>query len=53
MRDVATKKEIMEQLSTKLRNGKDSMSDDTFVKVLSVYSKLSGWFKTNPSPKKK
>jgi hypothetical protein len=53
MSDVATKTEIMEQLSAKLRNGK-SMSDDTFVKVLTVYSKLSGWDKTQtPSPKKK
>jgi|HubBroStandDraft_4_1064222.scaffolds.fasta_scaffold3000450_2 hypothetical protein len=38
-----TKDEVLQQLSAKLRN--DALSDDDFVRLLTVYAKLSGWFK--------
>ena len=43
MKPIATKHEVLQQLSTMLR--RDELKDDTFVKVLSTYAKLSGWFK--------
>jgi hypothetical protein len=49
---VATKREVLESLSTQLR--REDLDDLTFVKLLTLYAKLSGWDKntTTPSPKK-
>jgi hypothetical protein len=53
MGDVATKKEAIESLSKHLR--REDLDDLTFVKLLTLYAKLSGWdtnTPTAPSPKK-
>jgi hypothetical protein len=42
---VATKKELSQRLSDMLRNGKDSMKDETFIKVMTAYARLQGWIK--------
>ena len=45
MSDVATREEVLQRMSKMLRDGKDSMSDDTFLKVLTAYARLQGWMK--------
>jgi hypothetical protein len=42
--EVATKEEIIEHLSERLRNS-ESLSDEAFLKLATSYGKLMGWFK--------
>jgi hypothetical protein len=41
---VATRDEVIRQLSTMLRK-KDALQDDIFIKLLTSYGRLQGWFK--------
>jgi hypothetical protein len=47
---IATKEEVLRQLSAMLR--RDELSDIDFLRLLTVYAKLSGWDYTTPSPKR-
>jgi hypothetical protein len=38
---VATKKEVLQSLSKQLR--REGLDDLTFIKLLNLYAKLSGW----------
>ena len=49
-KDTMSKREILESLSRQLRT---DLKPSVFVKVLTVYSKLSGWDTNNPSPQKR
>jgi hypothetical protein len=43
--EVATKSEVLQRLSDMLRNGRTTMKDDIFLKVMGAYAKLQGWIK--------
>jgi hypothetical protein len=45
MSNIATKAEVIEQLSKMLRDGKETMPDDTFIKVMTAFARLQGWIK--------
>jgi hypothetical protein len=47
MSKVASKAEVLQSLSKQLR--RDDLDDKTFIKLLTLYSKLSGW-NDEPSP---
>jgi hypothetical protein len=52
MSDVATKAEVLHGLTKQLRR-KDELDDKTFIKLITLFGKLSGWFvEPAPSPKK-
>jgi len=44
MTKVATRQEALQKLSTILRK-RDTLSDDTFLKVMTCYARLQGWIK--------
>jgi hypothetical protein len=48
MSDVATKSEVLQGLTKQLRR-KDELDDKTFIKLVTLFGKLSGWF-VEPTP---
>jgi hypothetical protein len=42
MSKVATKDEVLRSLTAQLR--REGLSDELYIKLLSVYGKLQGWF---------
>jgi hypothetical protein len=45
MQKTITKKEVIERLSKRLRDGRETMSNETFIKVVTYYAKLMGWYR--------